>query len=55
VHRILQKFARTITFTSTKQAEKHYDANLLAKGIPADKILKYGFAFEGKKCLIKKA
>ncbi len=35
--------------------EKRYDADLLAKGIPAENILKYGFAFEGKKCLIKKA
>ncbi len=35
--------------------EKHYDADLLAKGIPAENILKYGFAFEGKTCLIKKA
>ncbi|SFQ51494.1 hypothetical protein SAMN02910358_02594 [Lachnospiraceae bacterium XBB1006] len=32
-----------------------YDADLLAKGIPAENILKYGFAFEGKQCLIKKA
>ncbi|SFQ51024.1 PD-(D/E)XK nuclease superfamily protein [Lachnospiraceae bacterium XBB1006] len=35
--------------------EKHYDADLLAKGIPSEHILKYGFAFEGKKCLIKKS
>ncbi|MBE5905440.1 MAG: hypothetical protein E7277_01430 [Lachnospiraceae bacterium] len=35
--------------------EKRYDADLLAKGIPAENILKYGFAFEGKKCLIKKS
>ena len=34
--------------------EKHYDAALLAKGVPADKIHKYGFAFEGKKVLIEK-
>ena len=34
--------------------EKHYDAALLAKGVPADKIYKYGFAFEGKKVLIEK-
>ena len=34
--------------------EKKYYTNLLAKGIPAERILKYGFAFMGKKCLIAK-
>ena len=34
--------------------EKQYDADLLQRGIPADNILKYGFAFEGEKCLIRK-
>ncbi|MBQ9008234.1 MAG: PD-(D/E)XK nuclease domain-containing protein [Clostridia bacterium] len=34
--------------------EKHYEADLLARGIPAENILKYGFAFRGKKCLIRK-
>ncbi len=34
--------------------EKRYDAGLLARGIPAENILKYGFAFHGKKCLIRK-
>ena len=32
--------------------EKDYAAGLVAKGIPAWKIRKYGFAFEGKKVLI---
>ena len=32
--------------------EKKYDAELLARGIPADRIRQYGFAFEGKKVLI---
>ena len=32
--------------------EKQYDTALLAKGIPADRIYKYGFAFEGKTVLI---
>ena len=32
--------------------EKQYDATLLSKGIPAERIYKYGFAFEGKKVLI---
>ena len=35
--------------------EKQYDADLLAKGIPEDRIYKYGFAFEGKIVLIEKA
>ena len=35
--------------------EKRYDADLLAKGIPSEKIYKYGFAFEGKRVLIEKA
>lgn len=32
--------------------DKKYDVDLLAKGIPAERIRKYGFAFEGKKVLI---
>lgn len=32
--------------------EKQYAQGLLAEGIPAEKIKKYGFAFEGKKVLI---
>ena len=35
--------------------EKQYDAALIAKGIPKDRIYKYGFAFEGKTVLIEKA
>ena len=35
--------------------EKHYAVDLLAKGLIEDKIYKYGFAFQGKKVLIKKA
>ena len=34
--------------------EKKYDADLLQRGISAENILKYGFAFEGEKCLIRK-
>ena len=34
--------------------EKKYDTDLLARGIPADRILKYGLAFRGKECLIRK-
>lgn len=32
--------------------EKHYDADLLTRGIPKERILKYGFAFEGNQVLI---
>lgn len=32
--------------------EKEYAVGLLTKGVPEDKIRKYGFAFEGKKVLI---
>ncbi|MCM1134594.1 MAG: ATP-binding protein [Clostridium sp.] len=32
--------------------ERNYQANLIAKGIPAERIRKYGFAFCGKKVLI---
>ena len=32
--------------------EKQYAATLLAEGIAPEMIRKYGFAFEGKKCLI---
>ena len=34
--------------------EKKYETDLLARGIPAENILKYGFAFQGKECLIRK-
>ncbi len=35
--------------------EKRYEEDLLVRGIPRDHILKYGFAFKGKECLIRKA
>ena len=33
--------------------ERQYAADLIAAGIPEENILKYGFAFQGKKCLIR--
>lgn len=35
--------------------EKHYDQELISRGIPAGRIHKYGFAFEGKTVLIGRA
>ena len=32
--------------------EKEYQSNLIANGIPQERIRKYGFAFCGKKVLI---
>lgn len=32
--------------------EKKYETILIAKGIPEDRIRKYGFAFQGKRVLI---
>ena len=34
--------------------EKQYDADLLDRGIPRERILKYALAFRGKECLIRK-
>jgi len=34
--------------------EKKYETELLSRGIPAERILKYGFAFQGRECLIRK-
>ena len=34
--------------------EKRYDAELLARSVPAECILKYGLGFEGMNCLIRK-
>ena len=35
--------------------EKQYEAELTARGIPSENILKYGLAFRGKECRILKA
>ena len=36
-------------------ADRKYDTDLIQRGIPAERIYRYGFAFEGEKCLIRKA
>ena len=35
--------------------ERHYETALTARGIPKERIRKYGFAFCGKKVLISSA
>ena len=35
--------------------EKRYATDLLERGIPQERILKYALAFRGKECLIRKA
>lgn len=43
----------TVAAALAQIEEKQYEASLLEKGIPKDRIRKYGFAFEGKKVLIR--
>ncbi len=51
-----EKNLEDAALNALKQIEdKKYESSLLASGIPKENILKYGFAFEGKKCLIKRA
>ena len=42
----------TVANALTQIEEKKYETELVAEGFAPENIRKYGFAFEGKRCLI---
>jgi hypothetical protein len=47
-----QTLEENSTVSTSADQRKNYDAELLARGIPKEKIRHYGFAFEEKNVLI---
>ena len=49
-----EKSLEDTVISALKQIEdKRYETALLSRGISPDRILKYGFAFQGRECLIR--
>ena len=48
-----QSLQDTVVSALAQIEEKQYETILIAKGIPKERIRKYGFAFDGKKVLIE--
>lgn len=47
-----KELSDTVKAALTQIRQKNYEASLLGKGIPKERIRKYGFAFRGKQVLI---
>ena len=47
-----QELSDTVANALQQIEDKHYDTDLLARGIPQERIYKYGVAFRGREILI---